>query len=147
SPVSGGGQGQGRLPMRASNEDRERATAVLRQATADGYLNLEEFEERLDAVLRARYLEDLDPLVADIPGARRPSAPPPPPAPSWAEETARRVLRITMVALLAVMVMVAAVHLWWIVAIIGFVQWRRHAGRRHHHPMGLGRGRPPAEFI
>src|SRR5579884_2250817 len=59
--------------MRASDEDRNRVVVALRRATTVGYLTLDEFEERVGAVFRSRYLTDLDALLEDIPGAPRPS--------------------------------------------------------------------------
>ncbi|MGN9837202.1 DUF1707 SHOCT-like domain-containing protein [Nonomuraea sp. H19] len=40
--------------LRASDEDRDRVTEVLRVAVADGRLDPVEFDERLDAALSAR---------------------------------------------------------------------------------------------
>lgn len=80
--------------MRASDEDRNRVVAALRRATTDGYLTLDEFEERLDGVFRSRYLTELDALLQDIPGAPRPSrwqAGPPPAGGAWQEVPPRPV--------------------------------------------------------
>lgn len=63
---------EGRL--RASHADRDRGVALLRQATGDGYLTLDEFEDRLGKVYSARYLRDLDEIVDDIPGHPRAEA-------------------------------------------------------------------------
>lgn len=62
------------MDIRASDEDRERAIDILREATSRGYITLAEFEERLATGLAATYLSDLDPLLADLPGTPRPSA-------------------------------------------------------------------------
>jgi len=62
------------VDIRASDEDRERAIDILREATSRGYITLAEFEERLSAGLAATHLSDLDPLLADLPGTPRPSA-------------------------------------------------------------------------
>ncbi|MGH8775157.1 MAG: DUF1707 SHOCT-like domain-containing protein [Jiangellaceae bacterium] len=60
--------------MRASDADRERITAVLRDAHADGRLPQDELLERLEATYRARTYGELDHLVADLPRPRPPAA-------------------------------------------------------------------------
>ncbi|MEV7382699.1 DUF1707 SHOCT-like domain-containing protein [Streptomyces lydicus] len=62
--------------LRASDADRERVAEILRDALAEGRLEMEEFEERLDAAYRARTYGELEPLTADLPtGAAAPGAP------------------------------------------------------------------------
>ncbi|MEU6345821.1 DUF1707 domain-containing protein [Streptomyces sp. NPDC046977] len=56
------------LEQRASHEDRDRISDVLRIAAGDGRLSLEELEERLEACYAARTYADLAPLVTDLPG-------------------------------------------------------------------------------
>ncbi|MBL1099640.1 DUF1707 and DUF2154 domain-containing protein [Streptomyces sp. 205] len=53
--------------MRASDAERERIAEVLREAVAEGRLDMEEFEERLDAAYTARTHAQLEPLVRDLP--------------------------------------------------------------------------------
>ncbi|WP_031507896.1 DUF1707 SHOCT-like domain-containing protein [Streptomyces megasporus] len=53
--------------MRASDADRERVAEVLRDAVAEGRLDMEEFQERLDSAYRARTQGELVPLVRDLP--------------------------------------------------------------------------------
>lgn len=55
--------------MRASDGERDRVAELLRDAFAEGRLNTEEFDERLDSVYRARTRGDLEPLVQDLPAA------------------------------------------------------------------------------
>src|SRR5262245_11210381 len=52
--------------MRASDRDRERAVALLRERCAEGYLSVETFEHRLGRALGARSLAELRVLVADL---------------------------------------------------------------------------------
>ncbi len=52
--------------LRASDADRERVLKALREAAADGRLDLEEFEERSSLVFRARTLGELPPVTADL---------------------------------------------------------------------------------
>ncbi|MEV5983457.1 DUF1707 domain-containing protein [Streptomyces sp. NPDC052051] len=61
--------------LRASDADRERVAEVLRDALAEGRLDMEEFEERLDATYRARTYGQLAPITQDLPAA---GAVPPP---------------------------------------------------------------------
>lgn len=53
--------------LRASDADRERTAALLREHHAVGRLTGEEFEERLNKVFVAKTLGDLDELLADLP--------------------------------------------------------------------------------
>ncbi len=59
-----------RSTLRASDLDRDQVAERLRQAAAEGRLLAEELEQRLASALRARTYAELDPLVADLPGAR-----------------------------------------------------------------------------
>jgi hypothetical protein len=54
-------------PLRAADVDRDRVAQRLGQAYAEGRLDGEEYQERLDAAYRARTHADLEPLVADLP--------------------------------------------------------------------------------
>ena len=60
--------------LRASDADREAVAEQLRVASVDGRIDAEELEQRLSAVYAARWVGELDRLVADV-------SPPPPPAP------------------------------------------------------------------
>jgi DUF1707 SHOCT-like domain len=53
--------------MRASDQDRDRVAALLREHHAVGRLDAEEFNERLDKALAAKTLGELDELTADLP--------------------------------------------------------------------------------
>jgi hypothetical protein len=53
--------------VRASDADRDRTTALLREHHAAGRLTAEEFSERMDAALNAKTLGELDALMADLP--------------------------------------------------------------------------------
>lgn len=137
-PGSGHGQQPGPRRLRASDRDRDDAVAVLRRVTSEGYLTLLEFEERLDAAFAARYLDELDGLVADIPGPRRASAPRSAHGPAaqraprsvwWPAGLPRLVLRSAL-GVLAVLLAVAVIaNLWIPLLIFGFVWCRRNRGR------------------
>jgi hypothetical protein len=53
--------------MRASDADRERVAEALREAAAEGRLDLEELNQRLDQVFAAKTYAELAPITADIP--------------------------------------------------------------------------------
>lgn len=151
-------------PLRASDEDRERTVAALHRATTLGYLNLQEFEDRLDGVYRAAYLRDLDTLLADLPGAPRPSSQWSP-STRWSPSSARvrsasparaprpfrwsplpLTLRVGLGVLLAVLALAALAQLWFPplpLIIVGVFFWRRG---HHRHCWGGRAARWPAEF-
>jgi hypothetical protein len=64
-PASSGNIGPG--GMRASDSDRERAAEALREAAAEGRLDLEELNQRLDLVFAAKTYAELEPVTADLP--------------------------------------------------------------------------------
>lgn len=62
--------------MRASDIDREHVAEWLRTAAGDGRLSFDELDERLEAAYGAKTYAELEPLVADLPGALdRPARP------------------------------------------------------------------------
>lgn len=71
--------------LRASDADRERVATALRNHTGAGRLTLDELDQRVAAAYAARTLEDLDPLLADLPSS------PPTPEP---DVTVRAALRL-----------------------------------------------------
>ncbi|MFE2743156.1 DUF1707 domain-containing protein [Streptomyces scopuliridis] len=56
-----------RPDTRASDAERERVAERLREAVAEGRLDMEEFDERLEAAFKARTHGELAPLVRDLP--------------------------------------------------------------------------------
>ncbi|WP_427919057.1 DUF1707 SHOCT-like domain-containing protein [Streptomyces sp. cg40] len=65
------------LLLRVSHADRDRMVEILRDAAADGRLDIDELEERVERALTARTFADLAPLTEDLPVA----APAPPAVP------------------------------------------------------------------
>ncbi|MDK1347142.1 DUF1707 domain-containing protein [Streptomyces sp. 378] len=53
--------------LRASDADRDRVAGILRDAVAEGRLDMEEFGERLEATYKARTYGELAPLTRDLP--------------------------------------------------------------------------------
>ncbi len=68
-PVAGG-------HLRASDRDRDQVSTVLSTAYAEGRLSLEEHDERLDALLRAKTFDDLVGLTSDLVGPATPTTTP-----------------------------------------------------------------------
>ncbi|MFF9349881.1 DUF1707 domain-containing protein [Streptomyces sp. NPDC014734] len=61
--------------MRASDAERERVAETLREAVAEGRLEMEEFEQRLEATYKARTHGELEPIVRDLPAPGTTPAP------------------------------------------------------------------------
>jgi hypothetical protein len=55
--------------LRASDADRERTIALLRDHAAEGRLTLEEFTDRMSAAYLARTSDELEDLARDLPSA------------------------------------------------------------------------------
>ncbi|MEU9342909.1 DUF1707 domain-containing protein [Streptomyces sp. NPDC048278] len=55
--------------LRASDADRERVAEILRDALAEGRLDMAEFEERLEATYQARTYGELTPITRDLPAS------------------------------------------------------------------------------
>jgi Domain of unknown function (DUF1707) len=53
--------------MRASDADRDRAAAALREHCAQGRIDVDELNDRLEGVYSARTLGDLDKVTEDLP--------------------------------------------------------------------------------
>lgn len=53
--------------VRAGDADRDRVVAALQAHREAGRLTAEEFEERMESALLARWLDELPPLLADLP--------------------------------------------------------------------------------
>ncbi|MBT2479421.1 DUF1707 and DUF2154 domain-containing protein [Streptomyces sp. ISL-94] len=62
--------------LRASDADRDRVVERLRDAVAEGRLDMEEFEERLEAAYKSRTYAELEPLTRDLPAAPMPMSAP-----------------------------------------------------------------------
>ena len=113
--------------LRIADSDRERAMADLATHYADGRLDHEEYDERLDAVWTARTRADLALLFEDLP--RLPVAYPP--AKAAAPRPGRKRSRIPLLPVLAVLVVLSVVTeapFWLLVFPLMFLR-SRHGGR------------------
>jgi hypothetical protein len=61
--------------MRASDADRDRVAEALREAYAEGRLDVEEHNERIERAYLAKTLGELTPLLADLPQRHTMAAP------------------------------------------------------------------------
>ena len=79
-PVAGG-------HLRASDADRDQVAEVMSTAYAEGRLSREEYDERLDALLKAKTFDDLVGLTRDLVVVGKPALAAPPAArPTYAVE-------------------------------------------------------------
>ncbi|MEI5525805.1 DUF1707 domain-containing protein [Streptomyces brasiliscabiei] len=60
--------------LRASDADRDRIADILRDALAEGRLTADEHAERVEGVLAARTVGELDVFIQDLPAAHAPAA-------------------------------------------------------------------------
>ncbi|WP_437045617.1 DUF1707 SHOCT-like domain-containing protein [Streptomyces sp. enrichment culture] len=63
--------------LRASHDDREAVVERLRDAAAEGRIDFEELDSRLEQALKARTHAELAPLTADLPEVPGPGSRPP----------------------------------------------------------------------
>lgn len=59
--------------MRISDQDRHKVSEILRDAAAEGRIDLDELEERLEAAYAAKVYADLVPLTLDLPHSHLPA--------------------------------------------------------------------------
>lgn len=72
--------------MRASDADRDKAAAALREHCAQGRIEIEELNDRLEGVYSARTLGDLQRVTSDLPEEDLYELP----VPSWRSSTPAR---------------------------------------------------------
>lgn len=58
-----------RREMRISDAERDNVASILRHAAGEGRLDLEELDERRNAVYAAKTYGDLEPIIRDLPSA------------------------------------------------------------------------------
>lgn len=74
--------------MRASDADRDRVADALRDAYAEGRLDVEEHNERIDLAYKAKTLGELTPLLSDLPQRHTAVGPAPVSGPGYASGSA-----------------------------------------------------------
>jgi uncharacterized membrane protein len=65
-----------KVPIRIGDAERDRAIASLGDHFAAGRLTAEEFDQRTDQALQARFNADLEPLFVDLPRTAEPAVEP-----------------------------------------------------------------------
>lgn len=120
---------------RIADSDRERAMADLAMHYADGRLDHEEYDERLDAIWTARTRADLAVLFSDLP---RPQTPQPPARRLRPQSRSRfRLPLLPVLALLVVLSIITDLPLWLLVFPLVFFAGRRRGMTcppPHGHP-------------
>lgn len=107
-------------PVRAGDADRERAAEALRAHAGAGRLDADELERRLETVLTATYLSELDAALADLPRLQAGGRPRTPRRERTAGEAGRpgpsrtAVLLGAVATLLAVTLLTGLWALWWL---------------------------------
>ncbi len=120
-------------PVRIGDAERDTAVSALGDHFAAGRLDRDEFDERADLAMRARYTTDLTPLFADLPAAPRPAPAPvegprPGGPPPWAY--ALGLLPVLLVGLVVASVLLHAPFLLW--GLIWLAVIMRATGHRRH---------------
>ncbi|HEY0646045.1 MAG TPA: DUF1707 domain-containing protein [Nocardioides sp.] len=111
--------------MRVSDSDRERAMADLAGHYADGRLDHEEYDERLDAIWTARTRADLAVLFSDLP---RPAVTyPPVRSPQPADRRGFRMPLLPVLALLIVLSILFEAPVWLLIFPLMFFRSRHRA--------------------
>ena len=144
--------------IRASDADRDRVTAQLRDHFAAGRITPGELDERLSAALNAKTFGDLRRIMADLPGpVPTPLAAAPPPlraTPAWAVRRRPPFPPLILLALLAALLIpgtgwllaafVNMILLFWLMTFaVGAFALGRSQPRSHHHE-GWQRPRYPS---
>ena len=132
-----------KTPLRIGDAERDRAISELGDHFAAGRLTTEEFEQRVDQAIRARFNDDLEPLLVDLPRTAEPSV-----ESQWNHRSDAHLAWspvLWFAPLLVVCAVVAAVILsapwlvWmflWVFLITGFFRRRRRyfgPPRRYHY--------------
>ena len=113
---------------RIADSDRERAMSDLAGHYADGRLDHEEYDERLDAIWTARTRADLAVLFSDLPRPQssRPQAGPTPVPTSRTRPRQRsRVPLLPVLALLIVLSVITGAPVWLLIFPLMFLRGRR----------------------
>jgi hypothetical protein len=124
--------------IRASDAEREQVAHILRTAMGEGRLTLDEGEQRLIAVYRAVYRDDLAQLTADLPENGRYALADLPEAKLAVVRHRRRKAAVVGAVMLAATALVgvwvlSGAHVLWPGFLFFFVVLGPFARGRHHH--------------
>jgi hypothetical protein len=130
----------GRDPnLRAADADRERTAERLRKSHAEGRLDMDEFQQRLERCYRAKTFGELGELVRDLPRESEPN--------EWRSSGWSRLWRWrvgSLAPILIALIVVSAAtghHVFWLWIPLLFLFWRMSWWRRGRWVAG-GRRRP-----
>ena len=129
----------GRNPnLRAADADRELTAARLREGHAEGRLDMDEFQQRLERCYQAKTVGELDELVRDLP--RRDDRAERPPL-GWFGPSGARLAPLAAIVI-ALIVLSAAIghHIFWLWIPLVFLFWRMSWWRRRRSWAGARRG-------
>jgi hypothetical protein len=124
------------LNLRAGDADRERVAERLRQSAAEGRLDVEELQERLESCYQAKTFGQLGELVADLP---RPVTQPERSRFDWLRAW-RAVPLVPLLLVLLVLSVAAGHHVFWVWIPIVFIFWRMSWWRRRRWLATVRRG-------
>jgi hypothetical protein len=113
--------------MRAGDADRAKVVEKLGKHLGDGRLTVDEFDDRVAGAHAAVYLDQLPPLLADLPADPQP-LPRRPPRP-WGTQAAIAVLFALVLAWSVVAVVQGAPPLFALVLLFVFLRHRRWSRR------------------
>ena len=116
--------------QRVGDAEREQAMSLLAQHYADGRLEHEEYDERLDAVWTARTRADLALLFADLP---RQVAPVRAPAPVARPRARRPIPWLPVLAILIGLSILLEAPVWLLIFFLPMVNGRRTGHRGFGH--------------
>ena len=129
----------GRNPnLRAGDADREHTAERLRASHAEGRLDMDEFQQRLERCYQAKTVGELDELVGDLPRhdehGERPSL-------GWFQPSGSRFAPLAAIVI-ALIVISAAIghHFVWLWIPLVFLFWRMSWWRRRRSWAGARRG-------
>ena len=130
-----------KTPLRIGDAERDGAIAELGDHFAAGRLSTEEFEQRVDQAIKARFNDDLEPLFVDLPRTAEPSLesksnPRPDAHLAWSPVLWFAPL-LVVCAVVAAVILSAPWLVWmflWVFLITGFFRRRmRYFGPSHRH--------------
>jgi Domain of unknown function (DUF1707) len=124
-----GGDGDMDQPrIRAGDADRQQIVAQLGRHLSEGRLTVTEFDERAAHAHQAVYLDELPPLVSDLPAEHRPAGRAPSPR-AWAPRATVAMLLAMILTWSVVAVMHGAPPVLALLLLVVFLRHRRWSRR------------------
>jgi hypothetical protein len=129
----------GRNPnLRAADADREKTAERLRESHAEGRLDMDEFQQRLEHCYQAKTVGQLDELVRDLPRRDEHAARP---SPGFFRPSGSRLAPLAAIVIGLIMISAAiGHHLFWLWIPLVVLFWRMSWWRRRRSWAGARRG-------